>query len=96
MLNRKLFVIMVAALLVAWVVATNAMAGESSKININTATIEELTQLKGVGPNHAAKIIAFRNKNGPFKVPEDLVQVPGIGIKTFEKNKDVIVVGANK
>ena len=96
MLNRKLFVIMVVAVLVGWVVTTNAMAGESPKININTATIEQLTQLKGVGPNHAAKIIAFREKNGPFKVPEDLVQVPGIGLKTFEKNKDVIVVGANK
>ena len=96
MLNRKLFVIMVVVVLVGWVVATNAMAGESTKININTATIEELMKLKGVGPNHAAKIIAFRKKNGPFKVPEDLVQVPGIGLKTFEKNQDMIVVGVNK
>jgi competence protein ComEA len=96
MLNRKIFVLVVVALLVGWLGAINAMAGESQKININTASIEELTQLKGIGPNHAAKIIAFREKNGPFKIPEDLVQVPGVGLKTFEKNKDVIVVGVNK
>jgi competence protein ComEA len=72
------------------------MAVESKKININTASVEELTQLKGVGPNHAAKIIAFREKNGPFKNPEDLIQVTGIGPRTFEKNKDVIVVEVPK
>ena len=96
MLNRKIFVLLVVVVLAAWLGNINAMAGESPKININTASIEELTQLKGIGPNHAAKIIAFREKNGPFKIPEDLVQVPGIGPKTFEKNKDVIVVGVNK
>ena len=96
MLSRKFFVVLVVALLAGWLGATNAMAGESPKVDINTATIEELTQLKGIGPSHAAKIIAFREKNGPFKIPEDLVQVPGIGLKTFEKNKDMIVVGVTK
>ena len=70
-----------------------AYAGDTVKIDINTASAEELTQLKGIGPSHAAGIVAFREKNGPFQKPEDLIQVPRIGQKTFEKNKDLIVVG---
>ncbi len=92
MLNRKIIVVVFVAVLVGWVCVLNGIAAEVKKININTASVEELTQLKGIGPNHAAKIIAFREKNGPFKNPDDLIQVPGIGPKTFEKNKDVIVV----
>ena len=71
---------------------TNANAGDAQPININTASAEELTQLKGVGANYAAKIIEFREKNGPFKKPEDLTLVPRIGQRTFEKNKDLILV----
>jgi competence protein ComEA len=74
-------------------VAAGAYAGDVAKIDINRASAEELTQLKGVGPSHAAGIVAFREKNGPFQKPEDLMQVPRIGPKTFEKNKDLIVVG---
>jgi competence protein ComEA len=96
MLNRKIVVPVLVVVLVGWVCVMNGIAGEAKKININTASVEELTQLKGVGPNHAAKIIAFREKNGPFKKPEDLIQVPGIGPKTFEKNKSVIVVEVPK
>jgi competence protein ComEA len=96
MLNRKIVVPVLVAVLVGWVCVMNGIAGEVKKININTASVEELTQLKGIGPSHAAKIIAFREKNGPFKIPEDLIQVPGIGRKTFEKNKDVIFVEVPK
>jgi competence protein ComEA len=67
-------------------------AGDVEKININTATAEELMQLNGVGSKYAAKIIAYREKYGPFKTPEDLMQVSGIGPKTFEKNQDIIIV----
>jgi competence protein ComEA len=96
MLNRKIVVPVLMAVLVGWVCVMNGIAGEAKKININTASVEELTQLKGIGPSLAAKIIAFREKNGPFKIPEDLIRVPGIGRKTFEKNKDVIVVEVPK
>jgi competence protein ComEA len=48
--------------------------------------------LKGIGPGHAARIVEYREKNGPFKKPEDLIQVPGVGQKTFENNKDSIRV----
>ena len=75
------------------IVTTGSYAAEGAKIDINRASAEELTRLTGVGPSHAAAIVAFREKNGPFKEPEDLMQVPRIGRKTFEKNKDLIVVG---
>jgi len=79
--------------LLSLAVVTGAYAGDIEKININTATAEQLTQLKGIGASHAAGIIAYREKNGPFQKPEDLMQVPRIGRKTFEKNEALIVVG---
>ena len=96
MLNRKIVVAVLVVVLVGWLSVINVNAGEAEKININTASAEELTQLKGIGPSHAAKIIEFREKNGPFKLPEDLMQVPGVGQKTFEKNKDLISVEESK
>ena len=48
-------------------------------VNINTATKEELTSLKGVGDKRAQEIINYRTKNGPFKTTDDLEKVPGIG-----------------
>ncbi len=67
-------------------------AEDQGKININTATVEELVQLDRVGPSYAEKIVTFRQQNGPFKAPEDIMLVAGIGQKTFELNKDRIVV----
>jgi competence protein ComEA len=69
-----------------------AFAEDQGKININTATVEELVQLERVGPRYAEKIVAFRQENGPFKTPEDIMLVAGIGQKTFEINKDRIVI----
>ncbi len=67
-------------------------AEDQGKININTATAEELVQLDRVGPSYAEKIVAFRQENGLFKTPEDIMLVAGIGQKTFELNKDRIIV----
>jgi competence protein ComEA len=96
MLNHKFFVAVWVAVLIGLVGSINGYGADVAKININTASAEELTQLKGVGPSHAAGIVAFREKNGPFKKPEDLVQVPRIGQKTFEKNKDLIIIQNSK
>jgi competence protein ComEA len=92
MLNHKFFVAVWVAVLIGLVGSITGYAADVEKININTASVEELTQLKGIGSSHAAAIIEFREKNGPFKKPQDLVQVPRIGQKTFEKNKDLIIV----
>jgi competence protein ComEA len=51
----------------------------SAAVNINTATKEELTSLKGIGEKRAQAIINYRTKNGPFKTVDDLEKVPGIG-----------------
>ncbi len=67
-------------------------ASEPSKININTATVKELTQLKKIGKKYAQNIVDHRDKKGEFKAPEDIMKVKGIGAKTFELNKDIITV----
>jgi competence protein ComEA len=82
------FMVITLALLMTDVV----FAEEQGKININTATVEELVQLERVGPSYAKKIVTFRQENGPFKAPEEIMLVAGIGPKTFEINKDRIVV----
>ena len=63
----------------------------SSKININTASVEELTKLNGIGKSKAEAIIEYR-KNNHFNKPEDIMNVKGIGKSLYEKNKDLIGV----
>ena len=89
-LQPRISVAIAVVLLFSWF--TTAWAEESAKININTASADELVLLKGIGEKKAALIIEFRETHGPFKIPEDFLKVPGIGPKTFEKNKNRIVV----
>ncbi|MDF0728558.1 helix-hairpin-helix domain-containing protein [Cytobacillus sp. S13-E01] len=62
------------------------------KISINKATIVELQTLPGIGEAKAMAIIEFRERNGPFKSVDDLLQISGIGEKTLEKFRDKISV----
>lgn len=62
-------------------------------ININTATLEELMSLPKIGEKKAKDIIEYRKANGPFKKKEDIMNVKGIGEKTYELFKDLITVG---
>lgn len=62
------------------------------KIDINTAGIEELQKLPGIGPTKAQEIINYRTKNGPFRSIDEIMNVKGIGKKTFEKMKDMITI----
>ncbi|MGB7875510.1 MAG: ComEA family DNA-binding protein [Anaerolineales bacterium] len=68
------------------------LAGEEL-VNINTASIEELDRLPGIGQTTAIRIIDYRTANGPFATIEDIVNVSGIGTATFEELKDLITVG---
>jgi len=62
------------------------------KVNLNTATLEELQKLPQVGPKIAQLIIDYRKQNGNFKKIEDIMKVRGIGEKTFARMKDMLVV----
>ena len=62
-------------------------------VNVNTASAEEIAEgLKGVGATKAAAIIDYREENGRFEAPEDILKVPGIGSGTFEGIRDNISV----
>lgn len=64
-------------------------------VNINTADALTLSKnLKGVGPNKAQAIVAYRTEHGNFSKAADLANVKGIGLKTVERNRDVILLDA--
>jgi competence protein ComEA len=69
--------------------STDARAG-SAPISLNTATVEQLDELEGVGPATAQKILDWRKQHGGFKSVEDLQQISGIGPKRFESLKDKV------
>ncbi len=68
--------------------AAGAGEREDGRIGLNSATSEQLQALKGIGPAKAAAIIEYRESYGGFKSVEELLQVKGIGEKTYEKLKD--------
>lgn len=72
--------------------AAPQVAPAQKAVNVNTATQEQLESLPGIGPVSAGRIIEHRDKNGPFKSVEQLVEVKGIGAKSLEKFRGLIVV----
>lgn len=72
--------------------AAQATAPSKPAINLNTATIEQLDSLPGVGRKTAELIIEYRTKSGGFKRIEELMNVKGIGEKSFLKLKPLVVV----
>jgi len=69
---------------------------KAPRVNLNTATIDDLTTLPGIGPSYAKRIVDYREKNGPFKRVEDLLNVQGIGEKTLEKIRERITLSSGK
>ncbi|MBP3766254.1 MAG: helix-hairpin-helix domain-containing protein [Bacilli bacterium] len=65
---------------------------QNEKVSINTATIDELQKIPGIGASKANDIISYREKNGSFNTIEDIKQVSGIGDALFEKIKDNITI----
>ena len=86
--NRIIPLCIVVAVMMALV--SVSFAQEAEKTNINKASAVELTQLKRIGPKLSERIVEYREKHGPFERPENIMQVRGIGPKTFELNKDRI------
>lgn len=62
------------------------------KVNINTADVKDLMTLSGVGRKVAERIVEYRQAHGPFKKPEELRKVEGIGVGLWERNRDRIVI----
>lgn len=62
-------------------------------VNINTAGLSELMTLPGVGESRAQTILSYRETNGPFEAPEDLMKIPGIKSAVFEKMKSKVTTG---
>jgi competence protein ComEA len=85
--------LLIRSLVLSLLLAGSAVAAE--KVNINTADAATIDRvLLNVGPSKAEAIVAHRKANGPFRSAEQLALVKGIGLKTVEKNRDRIVVGA--
>ncbi|MEG7356626.1 helix-hairpin-helix domain-containing protein [Bacillus inaquosorum] len=72
--------------------AVKSDGGKEAPVNINTATLEELQGISGVGPSKAEAIIGYREENGRFQTIEELTKVSGIGEKSLEKIKSSITV----
>ena len=88
---RKVAVILIFASLVTFV-SNLADAEHSAKVNINTATVEELMSLKGIGEKKAESIVKYREEIGSFATIDELKGVKGIGDKIFNKIKDHIAI----
>ena len=88
--KRAFFACLAVDLLISFIPALSF--GEGDRININKAYVKELCKLDRIGKTSAQKIIEYREKNGPFENPKDILKVKGIGTKTYEANKDSICV----
>ena len=86
----------IAGLLVFAAVLVTALPGFAAEgrrlVNVNSANAEQLALLPRVGPSVAQRIVDFRKENGPFKSPEDLMLVQGIGEKTYQLLKPYLAV----
>jgi competence protein ComEA len=72
--------------------ADGAAAAPGGLVNLNSATLDQLDALPGVGPSTAQKIIAYRTEHGGFRTIDELMDVPGIGPAKFEELKDLVTV----
>ena len=81
----------VAALLFLFITVGPIWGQETERIDINKASAQELAKLQEVGPKYAVRIIEYRQKYGPFKLTEELMDVRGIGPFTYDRIKDQII-----
>ena len=72
--------------------SNSTSSSNTEQVHLNSATVQDLQKLNGVGQKKAEQIIEYRDQNGGFKQIEDLTKVTGIGEKTFEKLKDQLAL----
>jgi len=75
---------------------TRSQSSIAGTLNLNTADTETLQALPGIGPALAGRIVAYRLEHGPFQTVQDLLQVPGIGSKRWERIRHAIRVTAEE
>jgi len=94
MLPRKTPRVVLAWLVLCLTLAVGALGKTPPPhpINLNTATIQELEQLPGIGPTTAKAIVQFRAKSGPFRRVEDLLAIRGISASRLEKLRPYVAV----
>jgi competence protein ComEA len=94
---RRIVATGLALAMAAFMLSGTALAANkptpTGKVNINTASVEQLTTLPGVGPKLAARIVEYRQKSGSFRATQDLLNVKGIGEKNFAKIESWLSVG---
>src|SRR5262245_25631029 len=76
--------------------ARAAASAEAKPIDLNAAGSDDLEAIPGIGKSLAARIVAFREKNGAFKTVDDLLKVQGIGEKSLEKLRPYVTVSKGK
>lgn len=91
--NWKAIIILI---VISFITATSAATMEKDKVNINTATIQELQTLLRIRSKTARSIIHYRNLHGPFRSNEEIMNVPGISAKDFYRLKDLITIGKER
>ena len=90
--RRSIRMALMMAMVLVMLCGVPAGAADADKIDLNTATVEQLKQLDRIGDVVAQRIVDYRTQNGPFAVIEDLMKVQGVGQKVFDLNKDRISV----
>lgn len=95
MTHQRFIATLVAAALAA-LASVSTVAAEQGVVDVNTASMEQLNAISGIGDAKAQAIIEYREKNGPFQSVDDLVHVSGIGDKLLARLRPQLTVGGSQ
>lgn len=96
-MNIRSFVSTTLSALILAVVLHTAALAQMGRVDINSASAEEISQvLVGIGPSKAQAIVAYREEFGQFEDVDELINVRGIGLRTVDQNRDRLSLGAEQ